>query len=60
MEDSKPFIYKMINGYNKGVVKIWRIYERIQQASANVQTIFYHILIGNNIKEDKLEIKVQR
>ena len=52
---SKQVIHKIINGYNKGAVKIWRIYEWIRQASVNVQTTFYHILRANNIKADKME-----
>ena len=50
----KQVIHKMMNGYNKVSVKIWRIYEWIRQASINVQTTFYHILRGNNIEADKL------
>ena len=57
MGDSKQVIYKMINGYNKGAVKIWRIHEWIRQAFANFQITFYHILRGNNIQANKLENK---
>ena len=57
MEDSKKVICKMINAYNKGAVKIWRVYERIRKSLASVQTIYFHILRCNNIKVDKLENK---
>ena len=57
MEDSKKVICKMINAYNKGAVKIRRVYERIRKAPASVQTIYFHILRCNNIKADKLENK---
>ena len=44
----------MINGYNKGAVKIRRIYERIRQVIANAQVSYLHILKGNNSEADKL------
>ena len=52
--DSKQVVYKMINGYNKGVVKIRRINERIQQVTANTQVSYIHILRGNNSEANKL------
>ena len=54
MGDSKQVIHKMTAGYNQGVVKIRRIYERVRQISANMQISFYHILISNNSEEDNL------
>ena len=48
MGDSKQVIHKMTAGYNQGVVKIRRIYERVRQISANMQIAFYHILRRNN------------
>ena len=54
MGDSKQVIHKMIYGYNKGAVKIQRIYQRIRKTSVNVQTTFYHILISNNAEVDNL------
>ena len=42
--DSKQIIYKMNNDYNKGVVKIKIIYERIRQVTANTQVTYLHIL----------------
>ena len=41
--DSKQVIHRMNNGYNKGAIKIRRIYERIQQVSANAQVSYFHI-----------------
>ena len=52
--DSKQVIYKMNNGYNKGEIKIRRIYEPIRQVSANAQVSYFHILRGNNSDTDKL------
>ena len=53
--DSKQVIHKMNNGYNKGMVKIKRIYECVQQVIAEVQVSYIHILRGNNSEADKLE-----
>ena len=52
--DSKQVIHKMINGYNKGAIKIRRIYERILQVSVNAQISYYHILRGNNSDANKM------
>ena len=53
--DSKQVIHKMNNGNNRGMVKIKRIYERIQQVAREVQVSYIHILRGNNSEVDKLE-----
>ena len=52
--NSKQVIYKMNNGYNKGVVKIKRIYKCIHQVPAKYQVSYLHVLQGNNSKVDKL------
>ena len=44
----------MNNDYSKGMVKIKRIYERIQLVTAKFQVSYIHILQGNNSKADKL------
>ena len=53
--DSKQVIYKMINDYNKGAIKIKRIYECIRQVTANAQVSYLHILWGNNSETNKME-----
>ena len=50
--DSIQVIRKMISRYNKGGVKIWRIYDRIRKTYANIQTPFIHILRSNNSEAD--------
>ena len=52
--DSKQVIYKMINLYNKGAVKIRRIYDCIRQVTTNAQDSCLHILRGNNSETYKL------
>ena len=52
---SKQVIHKIINGYNKGPIKIQRIYEGIRQVSVNDQVSYFHILRGNNSDAYKLE-----
>ena len=51
---SKQVIHKMTAGYNQGAVKIRIIYEQVRQTSANLQTVFYHILKSNNTEAHNL------
>ena len=52
--DSTQVILKMIFGYNKGAVKIQRIYDQIKQTDVNIYTSFFNILRSNNSEADIL------
>ena len=51
--DSRHVIYKLINGYNEGAIKCWRLYEKAKLLMSSDYEA-YHILRHNNSAADSL------